>query len=231
MGARTGIGRWVWLLGIGGWLSCAPVFTLAPAPGAQRVPGQAQAAEQHVQGINLRVNGAAWPGSPTVQELLTPLQLSIANSSGRSLRLRYDAFALAGPTGFRLTPLPPYQVISQAPSEVINPSFYYDHFFVAPPYSRHYFGVPPWAGPFPYDPLYYPNFYGYWPYTLPTREILQQAIPEGVVEDGGRVTGFLYFQRLNRSWTEVSFQAELVDAKSGESFGKISIPLQFGQFR
>jgi hypothetical protein len=52
--------------------------------------------------------------------------------------------------------------------------------------------------------------------------MLAKAIPEGVIEANGRLTGFLYFQQVQGD--TVTFTMELVDAKTGESFGHIQIP-------
>jgi hypothetical protein len=53
--------------------------------------------------------------------------------------------------------------------------------------------------------------------------MLQRALPEGVVEPGGRVGGFLYFQRLEGPGP-FTFSVDLVDAKTGERLGVITIP-------
>ena len=120
-----------------------------------------------------------------------------------------------------------HDCVSRATAGAFTPNFYYQGFYLAPPFVGLYPGIAPWWGPFPYDPLYYGQYYPYWPYAYPTREIVEQAIPEGVLEVNGRLTGFLYFQSLNPSWREVTFEADLVDAKTGESFGKISMPFEY----
>jgi hypothetical protein len=53
--------------------------------------------------------------------------------------------------------------------------------------------------------------------------MLDRALPDGVVEPGGRVGGFLYFQRLERPGP-FTFSVDLVDAKTGQRFGAITIP-------
>ena len=79
-------------------------------------------------------------------------------------------------------------------------------FFVAPGAARFYRGVLPWHGAFPYDPVYYNRWYGAWPSSLPNEELLRQGLPEGVLQPGGRVAGFLYFKDQPKG-TELSFYA------------------------
>jgi hypothetical protein len=54
--------------------------------------------------------------------------------------------------------------------------------------------------------------------------MLRQALPEGTLEEGGSVTGFLYFQDVSEREGRVTLQARLVDARTGEQFGTLSIP-------
>jgi len=46
------------------------------------------------------------------------------------------------------------------------------------------------------------------------------------VEDGGSVAGFLFFQGVAEREKQVTLQAQLVDASTGEQFGRLSIPFQ-----
>jgi hypothetical protein len=52
-------------------------------------------------------------------------------------------------------------------------------------------------------------------------------LPEGVLDNGGRITGFLYFGGLDHPQS-VSFTADLVDASTGAHFGRIVIPFDVG---
>jgi len=91
----------------------------------------------------------------------------------------------------------------------------------------------PWYGPGYgpgygyYDPFWGPYASWYWrppPEPLPTRDMLRNALPEGTLDTGGTVTGFLYFQNVSVREGSVTLQASLVDARTGEQFGTISIP-------
>jgi hypothetical protein len=54
--------------------------------------------------------------------------------------------------------------------------------------------------------------------------MVRQALPQGTLEPGGTVTGFLYFQDVSEREGSVTLQARLVDARTGEQFGTLSIP-------
>jgi len=64
------------------------------------------------------------------------------------------------------------------------------------------------------------------PERLPTPDMLSQALPEGLVQDGGNVTGFLYFPSVTGSEPAVELDMTLSDASDGEAFGHIAIPFQ-----
>lgn len=87
---------------------------------------------------------------------------------------------------------------------------------------------PGWNAPL-YDPWFVDPFYGpygyYWvpPEPLPTRDMLRRALPEGVLEDGGSVAGFVYFQNVSGREHSVTLRARLVDARTGEQFGTLDI--------
>ena len=54
--------------------------------------------------------------------------------------------------------------------------------------------------------------------------MLQQALPEGVLQPGGTAAGFLYFHRL-RDNGPVRFSAELVNPNSRETIASVEIPM------
>jgi hypothetical protein len=109
---------------------------------------------------------------------------------------------------------------------IVNPRFSYDRFFVAPHFAYLYPGLEPWPWAFgpAYDPFYYGRYYGLWPVQLPTQDMLEQALPEGVVESDGSVSGFLYFPAVGKREEQVTFEMKLVDAKTAETFGTARIP-------
>jgi hypothetical protein len=57
---------------------------------------------------------------------------------------------------------------------------------------------------------------------LPTEEILERALPEGVIDPGGQVEGFLHFAKVDVEESRDRFRADLVNARDGDVFGTIT---------
>ena len=103
---------------------------------------------------------------------------------------------------------------------------------MAPYLSRFYPGLTPFAGPFVYDPFFYTSYYPrFVQLQRPTGDMVQKALPEGVLEPGGRMAGFLYFETVdigdvNGDDDMGRFSMDLVDASTTRAIGTISIPLE-----
>ena len=65
-----------------------------------------------------------------------------------------------------------------------------------------------------------------WPERPPTREMLSEALREGVVEDGRSVVGVVYFESVIGCESAVELEMTLVDSTDGQTFGRIAIPFQ-----
>ena len=207
--------------------SCAHSPELTPDPSVPRAPGNDKAALVDVAGIRLAISPDDWKGDPSnLTEVFTPLYVTIENASGKPLRISYADFALSGASGFRYAAIPPLAAKGAVVSQVapVQSRFYADRFFIAEHYSPYYPAFSPWVYPLPYDPLYYDRYYAYWPEPLPTRDMLAEALPEGAVQDHGRVAGFLYFQSVVTKESQATFEMNLIDASNGQPFGKITIP-------
>jgi hypothetical protein len=112
----------------------------------------------------------------------------------------------------------------QPPKEPLEPAFDAEGYDVSPTYGPIWRGLEAWAGPFDADPLYYDTYLAQWPVNLPTEDMLEHALPEGVLKEDGEVAGFLFFQDVPAGMEAVRFQFDLVDAKTGQQFGSVSIP-------
>jgi hypothetical protein len=60
---------------------------------------------------------------------------------------------------------------------------------------------------------------------LPTKEMLERAISEGIVSRDETAGGFLYFHKPAPRSQTLSFRTVLVDAETGQTFGTIVVPL------
>lgn len=213
---------------------CARGPEIRPAPEARVVPGEEKGAVGLADGVRMVAKGDTWSGRPgNLEEILTPIEATIENRSGKPIQIRYNNFVLVSPAGFRSYALPPHKIEATTeepvPTTPLTPGFFHRDFYVAP-YHRPFYGphLRAWSDPFFFDPLYYRRHYARWPVELPTDDMLRKAIPEGVLEDNGRVSGFFYFQNIGEDISRFSVNAELVNAETGETFGMVSIPFVVG---
>lgn len=208
-------------------IGCAT--TIKPAPQAQKVSGRENAAAATVEGVRMVAQTSEWPGPVPIQQRLTPIRIRIDNNSGQPLLVRYSDFSLVNTRHQLYAALPLYHIkgsVSQfvAPS-LVTPGFAYHRFYVAPQLSRTYPSIPPYNGNFYYDPLYESRYNDYWhDAPLPTATMWQKALPEGVIDSGGSVQGWLYFEKIGKEMHHLIFRADLVNAASGRKFAEIRIP-------
>ncbi|MBS1148818.1 MAG: hypothetical protein H6Q89_516 [Myxococcaceae bacterium] len=241
----------VWMICALALAGCVAEPVLIPARGASVLTGTPGVAFAEEAGIKVFLNGDAWRGDPSgLSELMTPIKVSIENRSGVRLRLTFQDISLLGASGFRYPALAPMTgepkvselvpnasapvgkvvlipvAAQQAPAQpAVYPRSRIHHqgFMVAPHYYAYYPGVPAWSLAFPYDPFYYQRYQDVWPTLLPTQDMLAEAMPEGVLEDGGRISGFVYFQNVSKE-QQVRFEMRLVDASTDTELGTISVP-------
>jgi hypothetical protein len=180
-------------------------------------------------GVRLLADPRRWAGDPpTLSQYVLPVWVEIENHSGKALLLRYSDITLSGAGGNTLRAIPPFKVHGNAivsPSAV-RPEFHAKGFFVAPYLGPFYTGLDdPWQGALiEPDMDYYLAHHVYWEEPMPTDDMLRQAVPEGVLSDGGKVSGFIYFQRITRGSPGLTLRSELVDVTTRQSSGRIEIP-------
>lgn len=208
---------------------CAGPARLAPAPGADVLPGHGYAALAQEGGVRLTVVANAWRGHPdNLADEITPLKVTIENRGTQPLRIRYNEFALEAPQGVRHTALPPLKITgsveetSALPEYV--PRFMHSDFYMAPYYHPLYGAVPIWEDPWAYDTSYYDRYYPTWRIQLPTQDMRDMAIPEGVLKPGGEVSGFVYFPKIERDAKALTFAFDLRSPGADADFGRLRIP-------
>jgi hypothetical protein len=201
------------LLGSG----CATV--LRPAPEAART-GRADEAVATDAGVQVVVAADAWHGYPVeIDEVITPLLVTLTNDSGRQLELRHELLGLVTPGGVLYAAVPPFDVrgVVYQPIDAAYPAGGF-----TPYYSPWYPGWGVSGGP--YRPYSYGGFYSTVErVSLPSGDMVEEALDEGILAPGGRVTGFVFFERIE-DVRRVTFSMRLVDAKTGEQFGAVAIP-------
>lgn len=218
--------------------ACASPPQLVPAPEAERVVPGGTIAVTSAAGVTLTVDPDAWRGNVRIDNAVTPIHVQIENKSDRKLRIRYSDFAMIAGNGDRYAALPPYDIrgsvadpaLAHRYSPVDRLGFTYDGFHVAPFYRFMYPGLSVYhAHRFSIDPLYYEHYYPYWSRArveLPTAEMLRFGLPEGVLDEGGVLAGFLYFEKIDSELSppKVTFRADAVDIVSGEMVATLEVP-------
>jgi hypothetical protein len=141
--------------------------------------------------------------------------MQIENHSGKALWLRYSALRMEDPNDSQVTisAVPPFKVNGKAiiPISAVPPEFGIED---------------PWMGTW-----LEPGFDDYlaskmsWQESLPTKEMLRRAIREGVVADGRKIAGFVYFPKTKQDPATLTLRTDLVDAITNQSFGQVEIPL------
>ena len=211
------------LLLLGG---CAGGVDLAPAPQADTVPtGPGRGAEAVKGGIRIAAFVDAWSARPEdLNEEVTPIRVRITNRGDDSISLRYRDFQLTS-QGRTFAAIPPYDVEGEIVKAIPTFGYPYRGFEVAPYLSPYYHDLTPFAGPFPYDAPYYGRYYpAALEIELPTQAMLELALPEGVLQPGGDVTGFLYFENVGDQVQRLIFRATPSNANTGEPIGTLTIP-------
>jgi hypothetical protein len=214
---------------------CAHDVELQPAPSANTttVPGQGMAATDEVSGVRVTAIADSWPGTVEISKEVTPVRVRIENRSGSPVLIRYSDIKLASANGPSYAAIPPFAIdatvseprLAPGYAPVTAPGFAGAGFSVAPTYSPMYPGWPAMRGGFTYDPLYYQAYGDYWrEIELPTPAMLERALPEGRIEAGGSVEGFLYFEKVNPEVNRVEFRMDLHNAERGREMGTLEIP-------
>jgi hypothetical protein len=232
------------LAGALAFFGCASTPTLKPTSDAQTVPGTPLAAVTENSGVRMTVEPEAWSANPSnLDQRMLPLKVTIVNQGDKPVRVRYDDFTLEagareGGEGARYKPLPPVDIRGSVTERAdrpvtvrrppISPLFVSHGFLIAPWYAPYYLGMSPLSHGWAYSPYYYDTYYPRWTVHLPSEAMLRLAIPEGVVQPGGSVKGFLYFPRIEGKPDRVTFKAELMDGDDGTRLGALELPFEIG---
>jgi hypothetical protein len=189
--------------------ACTTQPELLPAAGHTSAMGRRSLAVESRSGVTVTADGSVWDSSPkNLATELTPVWVTLHNETGRSLRVQYDEFTLRGASGAIYVALAPYvpgASTSRAVFEVQDGGDF-DKFQVAPYLAPSYPWLPVWNGPLSYGPSIHSVA---WRAGLPTASMLERALPEGVLENGGSVSGFLYFQKVDVRESRATFQIAL----------------------
>ena len=210
--------------------ACATEPELLPVSGYKSPIGRRTLAAESRSGVTVTADGSAWDSPPKklVTEV-TPVWVTLQNATGRPLRIQYDEFTLRGASGATYMALAPYVLRASTSKPVfeVPDGGYFDKFQVAAYLAPFYPWLQVWNGPLPYGPSIYSVP---WRASLPTASMLDRALPEGVLENGGTASGYLYFQRVRPQEGEVSFLAGLQEPTQAQQLtyqlASIDIPFR-----
>jgi hypothetical protein len=202
---------------------------LAPASSARVVADAPTAAFSVAEGIRCSANVGAWNGREgELPRFVVPVKVRIKNDSGKPIRVLYEEFALLGKKGRSYRPIPVLPIDDQARKAVqpMSPMYASTGFFVAPRFHDVYATLDPWSVPLQRDEARYGELFSRWGKHPPDRQTLREALPEGVLENGGILTGFLFFESPLDREDRVTFQADFDAGDGQQKVASIEIPFR-----
>jgi hypothetical protein len=206
--------------------ACGSTTTLSPGPDSAMAPvGPGEGTVASETGVRMVVRARAWQGDPeTLESEMTPLFVEITNSSNHPLLVRYRDLQIHTNEGESFAALPPYDIDEDVTERLAVYDYSYAGFRVAP-YLANYYPRMHVADPYWWDGGYYDAFVpAYRRVRLPTQDMIRLALPEGVLEPGSKMSGFVYFEELDNDVTRVVLTTDLIDAKTRTRFGRIEVP-------
>ena len=213
--------------------ACESITNLAPAPSAESAKGKPQSAIATEADIQVVAAAPEWPGHYAIGSEVTPMRLVISNRGEQPISVRYSKIRLIDPSGTSYGALPLYQIKGEVETTVefrnsrpiYEPGFRGQRFRPAPYYSMVYPHYPVYSGPFYNDHGYYDAYDSYFVgVELPTDRMREEALPEGVLEPGGRVEGWVYFEKVPEELPRVVLRTDLENARTGRTFGELRVP-------
>lgn len=216
-----------WVLAVALVVSgCASAQRFVPASSVERAAGDASAAVVDRGGVTIVADAEAWNADPVhLPRVMTPMYVRIRNDSDREIAIRYQDFRLESDLGRTLSPMPPIAIDRAGPLRTAVGPVPSSQGFRLAPYYRDLFGEDTdyWTGGFLFDPYYYDR-YAEWQPALPTEAMVERALPEGVLEPGGWVAGFVYFDRVEDDARRVTLHVAVDLPQGEERVATIEIP-------
>ena len=200
---------------------------LVPASSAKVIAGAPKAAFQEAAGVRCSADTVAWPdGAPKPPESVVAVKVRVRNESGKPIRLLAADFVLVGKSGQKYRPIPVLPLGGETLPR-LNPVYASVKFYVAPRFRAAYPTLEPWSAALERDQALYDRQFERWGKGRPTLQMIRMALPEGVLEDGGLISGFLFFESPLDDEDRVNFQADFLPGDgSGNAVASIEIPFR-----
>jgi len=208
--------------------------TLKPAASAQNVPGMPEAAKAQSNVASLVAEIGKWPGEKSVGKKVTPVHIVLENTGTQPILVRYRSFAIVAQDGSqKFAALPPFQITSDfvapaviAKSAPITPKWTAMGFELDPAYATLYRGIGVADEPLDFDNAYYNAYYPSIRETeLPAGDAQKFVLPEGILNPGGRLDGYLLFEKVPKDQQTIMLNAALMStAEDSPEIGRLSVP-------
>ena len=193
------------------------------ATAESRPARQPLAASTTEAGVEMVATTGAWRGWPSdLSRFVMPIHVRVVNGGSIPLRIRHEDFALVPPTGRQLASVLPQDLrgVTYRPPPAALPS------------AGFALGAQGYAGEADWVMRDQTLWTSSEPvgrvgeqFALPTPDVLDRALREGVLEPGDAMSGFVYFERLPEPAASVQMTARLIDARNGDSLGRAVISL------
>ena len=186
-----------------------------------------------IDSVQVTVSSDSWVGSPEVRNEVTPLKITVANNNENPIKITYDNMKLVSEDSTVFTALPIYNLIGTvndvqlAPEHnvIVESEIDHDRFYIYPMYTRVYNNIPITDYKYFEDPSYYSQYYSEWNETgMPTAGMRNLALPEGILDNGGSISGFVYFQKVDADVESVELSMDIINAENNEVLGNIQLP-------
>lgn len=221
--------------------ACKSAANLEPAPSAARPPvgtpaAGLESAIDRVEGVEVVASAEPWVGPAQIRYEITPVRVRLVNESLTPIRIDYGQFWLTGTEDDEVyRAIAPFAIEGEAEQKrlipdpsPLEPAWYGERYFVYDPFARYYYGgVGTYADPYIWSDADWAYYDAFWQdRQLPTPAMLARALPPGVVEPGGSVEGWLYFEKVDPEAEGVHFRARIVNAQTGRPLGVARMPFE-----
>lgn len=197
---------------------CAAAAGL-PHPDA---PAAAAVSSATAADVEIVTRPGAWRGWPSaLGRFVTPIHVTMVNRGAAPVRVSFDDFALAPADGRRLAAVLPTEVRGIVHEPPPPPRSSTGLALGADGYRQEREWVLPGSA---WNTRADPVARVGEPLALPSPDVLDKALPEGVLSPGETASGFVYFERVPGPGP-VELTARLVDARTGQPLGRAVVAL------
>ncbi len=184
--------------------------------------------------VELTAGSDMWDGKDEVPKNVTPLRITIDNGGEDPIIVRYNGFELNNSEGYEYSALPLYQMDTELEKLIVDkdvrvipePYYEFNNHFIYPIYGPIYTGIETTQYDYIIDQEIQEKFLKWETMNadLPTQEMRRKALPEGILDRDGIVSGFLFFEKVRPTDDVVDLEFDIINARTGETKDTIEIP-------